>query len=147
MHIKNAEQKEFDIAFDYIERLWTYNTYDRDEMKKVYEDVLANENSFVFFLVDEEGGYHGFCHGDFFDTFWMSGMSCYLSTIITNEEERGRGYGTMMMEHVEKLARERGCKAIFLESATARAMAHSFYEKYGFDKSCYGFDLVFKDRK
>ena len=144
MFMKNAEIKDFNAAFDYIERLWTYNDYDRDEMRKIYEEVLQAENSFAFFLTDDDGKFHGFCHGDFFNTFWMGGMTCYVSSIITNEGERGRGYGTMMMEHTEELAKERGCKALILESSMARAMAHTFYEKNGFDKSCYGFEKVLK---
>ena len=27
-----------------------------------------------------------FCHGSFFLTFWMSGMTCYLASIITDEK-------------------------------------------------------------
>ena len=84
MHYKNATMDDFDVAFDYIEKLWTYNTYDKDVIRKVYADVLDDVNSFAFFLVDDEGGYHGFCHGTYFNTFWLSGMTCYVSSIITN---------------------------------------------------------------
>ena len=63
MYMKNAELADFDVAFDYIEKLWTYNTYEKEPTRKVYEDVLAGENSFAFFLMDDDGGYHGFCHG------------------------------------------------------------------------------------
>jgi hypothetical protein len=86
MYMKNAETADFDTAFDYIEKLWTYNTYEKEPTRKVYEEVLADENSFAFFLMDEDGGYHGFCHGVYFNTFWMTGMTCYVSSIITNED-------------------------------------------------------------
>ena len=145
MYMKNAELTDFDVAFDYIEKLWTYNTYEKEPTRKVYEDVLADENSFAFFLMDDDGGYHGFCHGIYFNTFWMTGMTCYVSSIITNEDERGMGYGIKLMDHAAEFAKERGCKALVLDSGMPRTEAHRFYEKYGFDKGCYGFDLIFEE--
>ena len=48
MEFKTATMADFDVAFDYIEKLWTYNTYDKEVIRKVYADVLADENSFAF---------------------------------------------------------------------------------------------------
>ena len=141
MTIKNATMEDFDIAFSFIEKLWTYNTYDRQEILKVYQEVLSDENTFAFFLIDE-GEYRGFCHGDFFHTFWMSGMTCYVSTLITEEIYRGKGYGRKMLDHVCTLARDKNCRAITLDSGLPRTAAHGFYEHYGFEKSCYGFELI-----
>lgn len=45
-----------------------------------------------------------------------------------------------MVDHVKKLAKARGCKAIILDSGMPRKAAHTFYEKYGFEKSRYGFE-------
>ena len=36
MTFRNATMDDFDIAFDFIEKIWTYNTYDRDEIRRVY---------------------------------------------------------------------------------------------------------------
>lgn len=140
MEIKNAAMEDFDVAFDYIEKLWTYNTYDKETIRKVYEEVIEDDNSFAFFLMEDDK-YHGFCHGDFFNTFWMSGLTCYVSSIITNEEDRGKGYGIMLMDHARALAKAKGCKALTLDSGLPRTEAHRFYEKYGFEKSCYGFEI------
>ena len=142
MKIKNAAIEDFDIAYEYIRKLWDYNTYDYNATKKVYEKVLEDENSFAFFAVEEDGTYHGFCHGDYFQTFWMSGLTCYVSSLITNEEDRGKGYGVKLLDHAKQLAKERGCKAITLDSGLPRVQAHGFYEHYGFEKSCYGFEMI-----
>ena len=154
MEFKTATMADFDVAFDYIEKLWTYNTYDKEVIRKVYADVLADENSFAFFLMDGDT-YHGFCHGAYFNAFWLSGidsdapvselfwlsgMTCYVSSIITNEDERGKGCGVKLMDHAKELAKARGCKALVLDSGMPRTQAHRFYEIYGFEKSCYGFD-------
>ncbi|MGI6721505.1 MAG: GNAT family N-acetyltransferase [Anaerovoracaceae bacterium] len=142
MRFKTAAMEDYDAAFDYIEKLWTYNTYDKEEIREVYREVINDDNSFAFFLVDDEGGYHGFCHGDYFITFWMSGLTCYVSSIITNEDERGMGNGIKLMDHAVEMARERGCKAVTLDSGLPRKDAHRFYEKYGFEMSCKGFELA-----
>lgn len=142
MYMKNAEMSDFDVAFDYIEKLWTYNKYEKGSTRKVYEEVLGDPNSFAFFMMDNDGGYHGFCHGICFNTFWMTGMTCYVSGIITNEDERGMGHGIRLMDHAVELVKAKGCKALVLDSGMPRTEAHRFYEKYGFEKGCYGFDLM-----
>ena len=116
MKIKNATIKDFDTAYEYIKKLWDYNTYDYETTKEVYEKVLQDENSFAFFSIEDDGTFHGFCHGDYFQTFWMSGLTCYVSSLITNEEDRGKGYGVKLLDYAKKLAKERGCKAITLDS-------------------------------
>ena len=134
--------EDFDQAFLYFEMLWDYNTYEKDTMREIYQSVITNDHAFAFFLTDREGGYHGFCHGDYYITFWLSGLTCYISSLITNPEERGRGYGIMLMDHARELALEKGCKGITLMSGLPRKEAHRFYETYGFEKGCYGFDLL-----
>ncbi len=140
--LKEAEINDFDAAFQYIEKLWSYNTYERDEIFKIYQKVLDDDKSFAFFAVDDQGNYHGFCHGDYFYTFWMSGLTCYISSLITNEEDRGKGYGKLLLNHARELAEAKECKALILDSGLPRSAAHGFYENYGFEKSCYGFELI-----
>ena len=134
--------EDFDKAFAYIEELWDYNTYNREATRRVYEEILNDPDSFVFFLTDDAGKFHGFCHGCFFNTFWLAGRTCYVSGIITNAGERGQGNGIRIMDHVRELAKKKGCRGIVLDSGLPRKQAHIFYEKYGFQKSCYGFDYM-----
>ena len=140
MEIRNCTPEDFDLVFDYVEKLWTYNTYDRETIDKVYRQVLENPNDFAFLLFDQ-GAPVGFCHGAFFNTFWLSGQTCYVSSIITNQEVRKKGYGRALMDHAKQLAEARGCKAIVLDSGMPRVEAHKFYEIYGFEKCAYCFEL------
>ena len=142
MRIKAATMEDYDIAFSYFEKLWTFNTYDYEETKKVYEKVLADDNSVVFFALDDAGNYHGLCHGSYFETFWMTGCTCYVASLITNKEDRGKGYGKFLLDYVKEKSKEKDCKALILDSGLPRVEAHGFYEHYGFAKNCYGFQLV-----
>ena len=110
--------------------------------KKSTKKYYKTKTVLHFFSIEDDGTFHGFCHGDYFQTFWMSGLTCYVSSLITNEEDRGKGYGVNLLDHAKKLAKERGCKAITLDSGLPRVQAHGFYEYYGFEKSCYGFELA-----
>ncbi len=138
---KKAAEEDFTEAFDFIRSLWDYNAYEESATKKVYDSVIQNPDSFAFFLLDDDE-YAGFCHGDYFQTFWMCGLTCYVSSLITKQNRRNHGYGKMMLDHAAMLAREKGCKAMILDSGMPRKEAHQFYERYGFEKSCYGFEKM-----
>jgi GNAT superfamily N-acetyltransferase len=139
IEFKKACEEDFPEAMKFIRALWDYNTYEEEPTKKVFDIVIRDPASFAFFLIDD-GEYVGFCHGDYFQTFWMCGLTCYVSSIITKDGRRHQGYGTKMMDHAAELAKERGCKALILDSGMPRKEAHKFYEDYGFEKSCYGFE-------
>lgn len=141
IEFRKASMDDFPEAMKFIRALWDYNTYEDEPTKKVYEKVINDPDSFSFFLLDD-GEYTGFCHGDYFQTFWMCGLTCYVSSIITKKEKRHQGYGRMMMDRAAEMAREKGCKALILDSGLPRKDAHQFYENYGFEKSCYGFELA-----
>ena len=141
MNIVAAAPEDFPAAFSFIQALWDYNTYDREKTQAVYRRVLEHPDSFFCFLKEGEE-YLGFCHGDFFDTFWMEGLTCYLSSLYVRPECRRRGCGRLLLDHARALARARGCKALVLDSGLPRREAHRFYQGYGMEKSCYGFELI-----
>ena len=60
MLMKQAAQEDFDHAFYFIEKLWDYNTYDKDKTKEVYDEILRDSNSFAFFILNDDGDYCGF---------------------------------------------------------------------------------------
>ena len=101
-HIRKATEKDFPVVYEFVKALWTYNTYEEATVRQVYQKVLDDENSFAW-LYEENGVCRGFCHGDYFQTFWMSGLTCYVSSLITREEDRGKGYGK---KHDNRQSRE-----------------------------------------
>ena len=140
MVIRRANKEDFSILFDYIEKLWAYNQYDKSRVKALFEEIVNDRNSFVFLL--EDAGCKGFIHGCLMNTFWMSGKTCYISSLFVEESEREKGYGGNLLQHVKKYASECNCKALILDSGFPREEAHRFYENLGFEKSCYGFEMI-----
>jgi GNAT superfamily N-acetyltransferase len=139
MEVRNCVPEDFELVFGYVEKLWTYNTYDKETIRKVYKEVLVNDNDFAFLLFDE-GKPVGWCHGTIFNTFWLSGKTCYVSSIITNQEVRKKGYGRKLMDRAVEIAKEHKCHAVVLDSGMPRTDAHKFYEIYGFEKTAYCFE-------
>jgi ribosomal protein S18 acetylase RimI-like enzyme len=58
--------------------------------------------------------------------------------ILVKEEYRKKGIGTLLMDHAVKIAKEKGARALVLETQSCNAPAISFYLKHGFE--LIGFD-------
>ena len=110
LEVVAATEADFPQVFPLIQALWSYNRYEENATRAVYRQIVTARESFT--LIARDGGRTlGFCHGDFFPTLWMCGVTCYLSGIITLESERGRDIGSAMIARVRMLAREHGAKA------------------------------------
>lgn len=140
MVIRKAVKTDFKMICDFIKNLWSYNNYDELKLKDVFDETIGDDNSFIYVLEDDEG--IGFVHGCVFNTFWMSGKTCYVSSLYVKDEYRKKGYGKMLIEYIKRHAIENEYKAIILDSGFPRKEAHDFYENNGFEKSCYGFEQI-----
>lgn len=58
--------------------------------------------------------------------------------LLVEEERRGRGVGTRLMETAIKVAKERGARMLVLETQSCNVQAIAFYLRLGFD--LIGFD-------
>jgi len=61
----------------------------------------------------------------------LSFRELYCDDLITDEGQRSTGVGHALMEHMAKVARERGCDLFTLDSGTQRQQAHKFYFREG----------------
>jgi ribosomal protein S18 acetylase RimI-like enzyme len=60
--------------------------------------------------------------------------------LLIKKEHRGKGIGTQLMQHVIKLAKERGARMLVLETQSCNVKAIQFYLKHGYE--LIGFDLT-----
>jgi GNAT superfamily N-acetyltransferase len=56
---------------------------------------------------------------------------CDINLLFVTEEERGKDYGSLLMQKAEEIARERHC--LFITLNTMDFEARPFYEKHGFN--------------
>ena len=61
----------------------------------------------------------------------FSGRELYCDDLVTDEALRSKGAGKAMIAYMERVARERGCDALALDSGCQRQQAHKFYFREG----------------
>ena len=61
------------------------------------------------------------------------GKILYIDDLITTEQNRSKGYGKILLDHVIQIARKRLCKEVHLDTGYARHAAHKIYLKQGFE--------------
>lgn len=60
------------------------------------------------------------------------GKHLYVDDLVTDEAERSRGVGRMLLDYLTGVARRRQCTSVVLDSGTHRTRAHAFYFREGF---------------
>jgi GNAT superfamily N-acetyltransferase len=73
------------------------------------------------------------------------GYRFYLDDLITDEQQRARGYGSQMMGWCEERARQRSCDVLDLESGTQRQRTHKFYFRHNLGIFAFGFTKPLKE--
>ena len=78
----------------------------------------------ICLLVDEKiVSYCGFS----FTTDLMRGKYLWIYDLVTDEQNRGKGYGGKLLEHIEGIAKDGGASCVAL--SVFRELAHKFYKK------------------
>ena len=67
------------------------------------------------------------------------GLRFYLDDLVTEEADRGAGYGADVLAWCENRARTRGCAWLDLESGVQRARTHRFYFRRGLEIFAFSF--------
>ena len=93
----------------------------------VPHEVDADEETFVLKIENENGRIIGGCIAQAYEYRWSR---MFLDTLWVDERYRHQGIGSMIIREVERIAREKGCRAVTL--GTASYMARPFYEKHGY---------------
>jgi GNAT superfamily N-acetyltransferase len=73
----------------------------------------------------------GWVHG-FVQKTIESDASVEIGGLVVDEEQRGLGLGRVLMEHIERWAREAGCSTVTVRSNVVRERAHAFYQRLGY---------------
>ena len=65
------------------------------------------------------------------------GRHLYLYDLVVKEDARSKGYGGLLMDHVEDIARREGCETAALACDLEREEALRLYERRGYQKPSY----------
>jgi GNAT superfamily N-acetyltransferase len=72
------------------------------------------------------------------------GRRFYIDDLVTDESERSTGAGRTLIAYLERVAHDRGCPGLDLESGTHRTRAHRFYFREGFFITAFSFRKEFR---
>jgi GNAT superfamily N-acetyltransferase len=59
------------------------------------------------------------------------GLQMYVDDLVTDDAQRSRGIGKILLDHLQRIAHASGCRTFQLDSGTQRQQAHKFYFREG----------------
>jgi GNAT superfamily N-acetyltransferase len=65
------------------------------------------------------------------------GKIIYLDDLVARSSERGRGFGTQLLQWLQATARQQDCDAVHLDTGFSRFAAHRSYLRNGFRLNCH----------
>lgn len=69
------------------------------------------------------------------------GRILQIDDLVVSEAERSTGVGKALVDHVKAVATTEGRSEVHLDSGLARAEAHRFYDREGFERLGYHFRI------
>jgi len=100
-------------------------------VRGIYLRHIANPNSAAL-IAERDGRAIGFVALHIRERLSQPSPEAWVPDLIVTASEHGRGAAQALVEGALKIARERGCHRLALESHYHRQRAHRFYEREGF---------------
>lgn len=69
------------------------------------------------------------------------GETLYVDDLVTDVQQRSKGYGEQLLEWLKKEAVRNGCTYLTLDSGLKREGAHKFYRRQGLEEIAYHFAI------
>jgi GNAT superfamily N-acetyltransferase len=76
----------------------------------------------------------------------MFGHFLYVDDLVVNERNRSAGHGASLLQTLERMARDRGCSRLVLDTGLSYALAQRFYFRQGLLTGSIGFSKVLGER-
>lgn len=108
--VYNIEKKSFSDP-------WSYGSF----MDDIYSEIAYS------IVLEEDNKIYGYASA------WFLYDDVHITNICIEESERGKGYGSKILEHIIKRAEEFKKEKIILEVRVSNISAVKLYEKYGFE--------------
>src|SRR5215211_2801021 len=104
-----------------------YPSLDEDRYTRLLEEMVAD--GYRQFAVRNEAG----------ELVAVAGAAghLYLYDLVVTEGARSKGYGELLLDHVEAIARREGCETAALACGLEREGALRLYERRGYEKPSY----------
>jgi ribosomal protein S18 acetylase RimI-like enzyme len=113
-----------------------FNEYNYEEIKDAFKKLMTNEKS-IFLLLEDEEVAIGYSWIEFREypenAFKKRYKSLYVHQLSIVEDKRNKGYGSKLMDYINKLAQEASIEMIELDYWVENTSAKEFYKKHEFN--------------
>lgn len=135
MKIKELTPAELPEVYPFVHQLRPQQT--ADEFIKIATEMMAQGYRAICLCEGEKTlAFAGFVEQ--LNMYWKNHI--WVHELVVDEKERGKGYGEILLSHIESLAREKNLHCVALCSGLEREAAHRFYEnKMRYTKTSYVF--------
>jgi glucosamine-phosphate N-acetyltransferase len=143
MMIRPTKPEDFDSIVPLLKQLWPADPLDLKAARDIFDRGLASDKR-AYFCACHGDKIIGFCTVIIRDCLWLQGNVGYICDLVVDQDYRGSGVGTALVERAVEFARQRDCRRVELDSGFHRTAAHQFYEKRGFEKRAFLFSKVIR---
>ena len=112
-----------------------YPSLDEDRYARLLEEMVVD--GYRQFAVRHEAGELVAVAGAAVHVNLYYGRHIYLYDLVVTEGARSKGYGQLLLDHVEGIARREGCETAALACGLEREGALRLYERKGYKKPSY----------
>jgi GNAT superfamily N-acetyltransferase len=113
--------------------------------EEAFRDVFVaylGRNDAIALVAVEDDEIVGFLDLEFRRRINFIAEQAWIPDLVVTERRRSAGVGRALLSEAERIARERGCWGMSLESATWRERAHAFYIREGWSDTGKAFNKL-----
>ena len=134
MQIREMSLKELDTIYEVVKQLRVSLSY------KEFEDLIYDMRHMEYKMIGilEKGELISYA-GVAVQTNLYHKRHLFVFDLVTDEKNRGKGYGKIMLDYLVDFANVSMCENLVLSSGFAKEEAHKFYEINGYEKKSFVF--------
>ena len=141
--VRKATDKDIPVILDLLYKLGrpkAKNDFETEIFEKQIKQYISNSDKQIL-VAELDSKIVGMVSLMFVSRLNRDKLELYIPELIVSEENRGKGFGNKLIEECIKIAKEKKCHRIKLESGNQRIDAHQFYKKLGFIQHALSFSL------
>ncbi len=137
----NTDQK-IQLCFDVMQELRPY--LEKDSFVERISRLTPHGYQLIY--IENENGKVAAVAGFRFTELLHWGKAIYIDDLSTAKSERGKGFASKLLDYIHKLAEEKGCAQVHLDSGCKpeRYDAHRLYLKKGYNITSHHFAFMVK---
>lgn len=141
MRVRRAREGDFEAVTALLEELGRARVTEdtQAEAERVFLASLEEPGAGPLVVEGDDDALVACCSLHFRPRLNCPTPDAWIPDLIVTSAARRRGAARMLLEEAERLASERGCWALTLESGFQRKEAHVLYEAFGMENQGYYF--------